>query len=73
MGTGYLLMIAAAGAMYAIAEADDRRGWLWFGITLIVTLALSRATSLGNWAIFLGFVLSFIGMFAANFWKKPNS
>lgn len=65
-------MVAAAILMYLIAEADKRRGWLWFGITLCVIMGLSRITSLGNLAIFLGFLLSFVGMFVANIYGKPK-
>lgn len=70
MGTGFLLMIASAYLMYLIAEADERRGWLWFGITLCITVGISRSTSLGILAIFLGFLVSFMGMFVANIYQK---
>ena len=72
MGAGFYLMIATAVVMYKIAEADRRRGWLWFGITLCVVMVLGKTASLGVSSIFVGFLLTFSGMYAANFYRKSN-
>ena len=72
MGTGFLLMIAACVVMYAIAEADKRRGWLWFAITLCITVFLGRVTNLGNWTARLGFILAFAGMWMANVYGRSE-
>lgn len=72
MGYGFYLMIAAAIVMYKIAEADHRRGWLWFGITLCATMVLSKAAKLGISAVFIGFIIVFLGMYIANLFSNSD-
>lgn len=72
MGVGFYLMIATAIIMYKIAESDKRRGWLWFGITLCVTMVLGKVTGLGIPSVFMGFFITFVAMFISNMRSMPG-
>ena len=64
MGAGGLLAVLGAIIIYKLAEADNRRGWLWAGITVVSMVVLSTFFRLGMIGIYIGFVTPLAFMFA---------
>jgi hypothetical protein len=60
-----MFMVLAVMIIYKLAEADNRRGWLWAGITLVVTVLLTNVIQLGLFGIYIGFVSPIVLMFVS--------
>ena len=62
---GWLMIGAATLAMYRIAEAENRSGLAWGGLTFGVCLACAMTIPLPMLNIGIGFLLVFAAMFVA--------
>jgi hypothetical protein len=72
MGIGFYLMIAMSIIAYQIAEADKKRGWLWSGINLCVTMLLGRFFGLSLLIAILGLVVTFLIMLTSNIFAQKG-
>ena len=72
MGPGFYLMVVMSILMYRVAEADKRRGWIWSGVNLCVTMGLGKFYGLGVMMVIGGFILTFVIMFVVNLLGPKN-
>lgn len=56
--------------MYRVAEFEQRRGWLWMGITFVLIILMMQVFSSAYIPSFLGAAAAFLLMTFANI-KKP--
>ncbi|GMV28827.1 MAG: hypothetical protein AMXMBFR59_09520 [Rhodanobacteraceae bacterium] len=73
MGAGFYMMFATSILIYRIADADDKQGFIWFGVNLCVTMAMGALFGLTVLMAVLGFVVTFLIMFLINLMKPDSS
>ncbi len=66
MGAGFYLMIAASIVVFRIAVADKKRGWLWSGINLCVSMIIGKFYGLSIPMVGVAFIATFFFMFLSN-------
>ncbi|GGY81660.1 hypothetical protein GCM10011613_27920 [Cellvibrio zantedeschiae] len=66
MGAGIYAMVFASILMFKVAEADKKRGWLWAGINLCVSMIMGKFFGLDTYIAAGAFVITFLAMFISN-------
>lgn len=66
MGAGLYAMVAASILIFKIAEADKKRGWLWAGINLCVSMLLGKYFGLDTLLAVGAFLMTLMIMFLSN-------
>jgi hypothetical protein len=65
VGVGGFFIVLATILIYKLAEADNRRGWLWSGITLVIIMLLTNVIKLGAIGVYIGFLIMLVLMFVS--------
>lgn len=74
MNAGFYAMVFASILMFKVAEADKKRGWLWAGINLCVSMILGKYFGLDVVLAAGAFLITFVAMFLSNILspRKPQ-
>lgn len=69
----YLVLALAMAAIYKIAETDNKSGFAWAGVTLLLTILIGRLWSLYLATPLIAAAIAFVlmlGMNLAKDWQK---
>jgi hypothetical protein len=66
MGAGFYAMVVATILIAKVAEADKRRGWLWAGVNLCISMLSGRYLGLDVFMVADAFLITFSIMFLSN-------
>ena len=67
---GIAMLVASCVVMFKVAEAEDRSGLVWAGLTLLACLGCSALIPLPFVGVAVGLVASFAAMFALNLFTR---
>ena len=70
LGFGWLVLIAAVIFMYRVAEAENRSGVFWGGVTFVLCLISTMLIGLPFIDLLFGIALSFGAMLIVNLLER---
>ncbi|AFV00113.1 hypothetical protein M5M_14890 [Simiduia agarivorans SA1 = DSM 21679] len=66
MAAGFYMMFAVSIILYRVAIADRKKGWIWFGVNLCVSMLMAKLFGSSIPIAILAGVVTYIGMFIVN-------
>ena len=69
MGAGFYLMVAFSIVVFNLALMDKKKGWIWAGVNVCVTMVLGKTFGVTVLVAIAGFVITMLGMSLINLIK----